>query len=118
MLFTIAAVVSVLAVINSVLPAIGRAANEMVLSADVADDRLSSRLEIIHATGQDAGTEVDVWVKNIGATRIIALDKIDLFFGQRFIERIEQRVSLRVVAKIRKSGMRKRAGILETLPAN
>ena len=81
MLLTIASVVGVLAVINSVLPAIGRAANAMVSSADVADDRLSSRIEIIHATGQDAATETDAWVKNTGATRIIALDKIDLFFG-------------------------------------
>lgn len=81
MLLTIASVVGVLAVINSVLPAIGRAANAMVSSADVADDRLSSRIEIIHATGQDAATEADAWVKNTGATRIIALDKIDLFFG-------------------------------------
>ena len=81
MLLTIASVVGVIAVINSVLPAIGRAANAMVSSADVADDRLSSRIEIIHATGQDAATEADAWVKNTGATRIIALDKIDLFFG-------------------------------------
>jgi hypothetical protein len=63
-----------------VIPAIGRASSALVASADVADDRLSSRLEIIHATGEDAGDEVDAWIKNTGATRITAIDKADVFF--------------------------------------
>lgn len=63
------------------MPAIGRAGNALVTSADVADDRLSSRIEIIHATGQDGATEAEAWVKNTGATRIIALERIDVFFG-------------------------------------
>ena len=53
----------------------------LVSSADVADDRLSSRMEIIHATGQDAATEADVWVKNTGTTRLTALNRVDVFFG-------------------------------------
>ncbi len=80
-MLTIAAVVGIGAVINSVIPAIGRAGNALVASADVADDRLSTRVEIIHATGQDAATEADAWVKNTGAVRIIAVDKSDVFFG-------------------------------------
>ena len=67
--------------INSVIPAIGRAGSALVASAEVADDRLSTRVEIIHATGQDAATEADAWVKNTGAVRIIAVDKSDVFFG-------------------------------------
>lgn len=63
------------------MPAVGRAGTALVSSADVADDRLSSRVEIIHATGQDAATSADVWVKNTGATRIIAITKSDVFFG-------------------------------------
>lgn len=69
------------AVINSMMPAISRAGSALVSSADIADDRLSSRMEIIHATGQDAATEADVWVKNTGATRLTTLNRIDVFFG-------------------------------------
>lgn len=81
MLLTIAAIVGVVSVVNVVLPAINRAGNALVSSADVADDRLSSRVEIIHATGQDAATQAEVWAKNTGASRLIALTKIDVFFG-------------------------------------
>ena len=73
--------VGIAAVINSVIPAIGRASNALVASADVADERLSTRLEIIHATGQDAATQSEAWVKNTGAVRITAVDKVDVFFG-------------------------------------
>lgn len=80
-LLTIAAVVGIVAVTNSIMPAIGRAGNALVSSADVADTRLSTRIEIIHATGVDTETEADAWVKNTGAVRIIAVDKTDVFFG-------------------------------------
>lgn len=73
--------VGVGAVINAVLPAIGRAGSALVSSADVADDRLSSRVEIIHATGVDGADEADAWVKNTGAARITAITKTDVFFG-------------------------------------
>ena len=73
--------VGVVAVINAVLPAIGRAGNALVTSAEVADTRLSTRIEIIHATGQDLAVEAEAWVKNTGAVRIIAIAKTDVFFG-------------------------------------
>ena len=63
------------------MPAISRAGQSLVLSADVADSRLSSRVEIVHATGQVGGTQVEAWVKNTGATQIIAIPKSDVFFG-------------------------------------
>lgn len=80
-MLTIAAVVGISAVINSVIPAISRAGGALVESAGVADERLSTRVEIIHATGQDAATEADAWVKNTGAVRISAVAKADVFFG-------------------------------------
>lgn len=63
------------------MPAISRAGNALVTSADVADNRLSSRVEIIHATGQDGAVVSDAWVKNTGATRIDAITQSDVFFG-------------------------------------
>lgn len=45
------------------------------------DQRLSSRVEIIHATGQDTATISEAWVKNTGVIRIDAITKVDVFFG-------------------------------------
>jgi hypothetical protein len=63
------------------MPAISRAGNALVSSADIADDRLSSRVEIIHATGQDTALVSEAWVKNTGVNRIDAITKSDVFFG-------------------------------------
>ena len=76
-----AAIVAIGSVITALMPAVSRAGTALVSSADVADDRLSSRVEIIHAIGQDAATFADAWVKNTGSTRIIAITKSDVFFG-------------------------------------
>lgn len=80
-MLTIAAIVAIGAVIAALMPAISRAGNALVMSANVADDRLSSRVEIIHATGVDAATVSEAWVKNTGAIRIDAVAKADVFFG-------------------------------------
>jgi hypothetical protein len=74
-------VVAVVSVVNAVMPAISRAGTALVTSADVADNRLSSRVEIIHATGEDTATETETWVKNTGSSLISPLDRIDVFFG-------------------------------------
>lgn len=63
------------------MPAINRAGQALVSSADVADARLSSQIEIVHATGSDGDTVTLGWVKNIGATAVIAVSKSDVFFG-------------------------------------
>lgn len=76
-----AAIVAIGSVVAALMPAISRAGNALVSSANVADERLSSRVEIIHATGQDAGTVAQAWVKNTGASRIDAITQADVFFG-------------------------------------
>jgi hypothetical protein len=80
-LLTIAAITAITAVIGALMPAINRAGQALVSSADVADARLSSQIEIVHATGSDGDTVTLGWVKNIGATAVIAVSKSDVFFG-------------------------------------
>jgi hypothetical protein len=76
-------------VIAALMPAIGRSGQALVMSADVANDRLSSRIEIVQATGVDGETEVLGWVKNTGATTVSAVEKTDVFFGpQDAFERV------------------------------
>jgi len=77
----VAGVVAIVAVINSVMPALSRANSSMVLTSDVINDRISSQVEIIHAGGVDAATQADAWVKNVGASRIAPIDLTDVFFG-------------------------------------
>lgn len=81
MLLTVAAVTAVGMVIAALMPAISRSGQALVMSADVANDRLSSRVEIVQATGVVGQTQMLAWVKNTGATTVTAIDKADVFFG-------------------------------------
>jgi flagellar protein FlaG len=80
-LLTIAAIVAIMAIVNSVMPALSRANNSMVMTGDAINDRISSQIDIIHATGVDTATQADTWVKNVGASRIGPIDYSDVFFG-------------------------------------
>jgi hypothetical protein len=68
-------------VVNAVMPALSRTNSSMVMTSDVINDRISSQVEIIHATGVDAATQADAWVKNVGASNVGPLDRTDVFFG-------------------------------------
>ena len=73
--------VAVLAVVNALTPAISRATGSIVASADTADGRISTQIEIVHATGQSSSSTVQAWTKNVGAVTIDALNRLDVFFG-------------------------------------
>jgi hypothetical protein len=77
----VAAVVAIMAVVSSVMPALSRTNGSMVMTSDAINDRISSQVEIIHATGVDTATQADTWVKNVGASRIGPIDYSDVFFG-------------------------------------
>ena len=94
MILTIAAIASITAIINAIYPVVSRTSGSIVTSSAKVDDRLRSDIEIIHAVGElnSAGAfadtnsngrfEIFVWAKNVGDTRILALDEIDVFVGQ------------------------------------
>ena len=91
---TIAAVVVAIAMLNAFYPAISRSSGALVQSSASLDDRIKSQVEIVHATGeldkngawQDTNSNGDfdmfLWVKNVGNSRILAIDQMDLFFGK------------------------------------
>lgn len=78
---------------NAAYPAVIRSSDAIVGMADRADDRMKSQISIIHGSGEldstgfwqdtngDGQFEVFLWVKNIGTSRLIALEQADLFFG-------------------------------------
>jgi hypothetical protein len=81
-LLIIAGVVCMIFVFNSVYPMINRSSQAMVSMAETIDERMKSRINIVHAANSDNRTSVYIWVKNIGTQRITSIDESDLFFGQ------------------------------------
>jgi hypothetical protein len=82
MLLIISAVVATVVVVNSVLPAIQRTSSDIVAASDVVGRRLRSDVKIIETSGVAGDDFVQIWVKNVGASEIPSLTKIDVFFGE------------------------------------
>ena len=82
MLLIISAVVATVVVVNSVLPAIQRTSSDIVAASDVLGRRLRSDVKIIETSGVAGDDFVQIWAKNVGASDIPSLDKIDVFFGE------------------------------------
>ena len=80
-MLTIAGIAAIVAVLNALMPAISRTSSTIVASADSVDSRISTQVQIIHATGVDGSPTVEAWTKNIGGIVIVPLQKIDVFFG-------------------------------------
>ena len=81
-LLIIAGVVSMIFVFNSVYPMVNHSSAAMVSMAEQVDERMQSRISIVHGTANATRTEVYLWIKNIGTQRITNIDDCDLFFGQ------------------------------------
>jgi flagellar protein FlaG len=69
-------------VFNSVYPMVNRSSQAMVSMAEQVDERMKTRISIVHAANSANRTTVFLWAKNIGTQRIVAIDDCDLFFGQ------------------------------------
>jgi archaellum component FlaF (FlaF/FlaG flagellin family) len=81
-LLIIAGVVCMIFVFNSVYPMVNRSSQAMVSMAEQVDERMKSRINIVHAASSANRTDVYVWVKNIGTQRIVDVESSDVFFGQ------------------------------------
>ena len=89
----IASIITSVMVFNAVFPAIARSRDTLVTMRGRLDERMTSQIEIVHATGElnhnaawqdtnsDGNFDVIVWVKNVGDVRLPAVEKIDVFFG-------------------------------------
>jgi len=81
-LLIIAGVVCMIFVFNSVYPMVSRSSQAMVSMAEQVDERMKSRINIVHAANSADRMSVYLWVKNVGTQRIVDIDESDLFFGQ------------------------------------
>jgi archaellum component FlaF (FlaF/FlaG flagellin family) len=82
MLLIIAAIVATVVVINAVLPSIQRTSSDIAAASDVVGARLRSDVRIVETAGVVGNDFVEIWAKNVGASTIPSLDKIDVFFGE------------------------------------
>lgn len=83
-LLIIAGVVASLALINAVMPAVGKSSSALLTANGVASDRIRTDIEIIHVastlTGAGGGEDqILVWVKNIGSNAIAPVSQGDIF---------------------------------------
>ena len=81
-LLIVAGVICMIFVFNSVYPMINRSSSAMVSMAETIDERMKSRINIVHAANTANRTTVYLWVKNVGTSRIVSVDETDVFFGQ------------------------------------
>jgi len=81
-LLIIAGVVCMIFIFNSVYPMVNRSSQAMVSMAETVDDRMKSRINIVHAANTSNRQTVYIWVKNVGSSRIVAIQESDVFFGQ------------------------------------
>jgi archaellum component FlaG (FlaF/FlaG flagellin family) len=92
-LLVVAAVVTVVLVINSVYPAIGMTNSALTSASAKAADMVKSKVNVIHATGEldnngtwhdtnsDGFFNVFVWVKNTGTVTIDDMKSGDIFIS-------------------------------------
>ena len=86
-LLVIGAVTAAVVSITTIAPAVSASSQATATAAHEASSRILTSIEIIAVTSNSAGTTVDAWVKNVGATPILAIQKSDVFIitpGTRF----------------------------------
>jgi hypothetical protein len=69
-------------IFNSVYPMINRSSQAMTSMAEQVDQRMQSRISIVHAANTIDRKTIYIWVKNVGTQRILDVKSSDLFFGQ------------------------------------
>ena len=86
-LLVIGAVTAAVVSITTIAPAVSASSQATGTAAHEASARILTSIEIIAVTSDSAGTTIDAWVKNVGATPILGLKKSDVFIitpGIRF----------------------------------
>ena len=78
-LFVIAGIIASMALINAVVPAVGRGSSALLMANSEASDRIKTDLEIIFSTGDTSTNEIVFWAKNVGTNPIKPIDVSDIF---------------------------------------
>ena len=91
-LLTIAAVIAAVLVINTMLPVLGSSGSSVISSSEAASDLLKTDIDIIHvSTATTTPANIYVWIKNVGAADVLAVNQSDVFLqiGTTSFDRVE-----------------------------
>ncbi len=77
-MLVIASLVAAIALINAVLPAMGKSASALTTANSEAAKRIRTDIDVIYATGKTSGT-ITIWVKNVGTQVIKSVKDSDIF---------------------------------------
>jgi archaellum component FlaF (FlaF/FlaG flagellin family) len=75
----VAGVVSAVFMFKSIFPVVTQSSDAMTSMERRMNNQLQTQIQIVHAV--QTGSNVELWVKNVGSLRIDGLDIADLFFG-------------------------------------
>ena len=77
-LLVIASVTGAVLVITTILPSISSSGQSVVSAQREAADRIRTSIEIIAVSSNADGTQIDVWVKNVGTQVIRSVESSDI----------------------------------------
>jgi len=83
-ILTIASIICAFGFVSAVYPSVISAGDPIMSRTDSMGDQIMTDIEILHeATGAE-GTEIHIWVKNVGCKEISSgvISESDLFFGE------------------------------------
>jgi hypothetical protein len=92
-LFIVVGMVLALMLFNVAYPAVIEGSDAIASMANRQEEKMRTQIRVLHATGEldqsqsfkdtnGNGTfDVFIWVKNVGETRVMALNDLDVFFG-------------------------------------
>jgi archaellum component FlaG (FlaF/FlaG flagellin family) len=61
------------------LPALGSSGSSVLSSSTAASERIKTDIEILVVNSSTTPKEVYVWIKNVGAADVLAIDQADVF---------------------------------------
>ena len=80
-LLVIAGIVGTLALINAVIPAVGKSSGALLTANSDAADRIKTDIDIVFVSGNSTGDVITFWAKNVGSTSIKPISKSDIFLN-------------------------------------
>jgi len=83
-ILTIASVICAFGFVSAVYPSVISAGDPIMSRTDSMGDQIMTDIEILHEARGDEGTEIHVWIKNVGCREIpsYTIPDSDLFFGE------------------------------------
>ena len=76
-MLVIASLIAAIALINAVMPALGKSASALSSANSEAAKRIRTDIDVIYATGNTSGT-ITIWVKNVGTQIIRSVESSDI----------------------------------------